>query len=324
MPSITTRRIAAVFLGMLALGGCSLLSPSKSEVMLRGGISVAELEKEILNLADRYAMGVAEAVDRIRIKSPESEKRGPLLLFKLRNATSAYDVVTSGDALESLLDLLTLIELQNIVWLDENVLSTLAGMPNVELLAGVLRKARKEAWDLAAKALSKEQLDCVHKVIAEWRARNPEIRMVSFARFSSGTGPASTSILNDLRSGLGGLINPLGSTNRSVEATHDVAVRALFFSKRLPMLLEWEVEAAAGGVASLPEVKRLQRDAETLTRTAAELPAEARSLLWSAVAGLAILLVVGFALLMLYRRLSLGWQRRVPVQKPPTRVLPAP
>src|SRR4051812_8932562 len=184
---------------MVPLLGCSLLAPSKSELTLHGasskGITVAELEKETQNLADRYAMGVAEACVRISRKSPESDKRGPLLLFKLRNATSAYDVVTSGDPLESLLDLLTLIELQNIVWLDEGSIKTLSGMPDVELLAGVLQKARTEGWDLAARALSKEQLDKVHKVIVDWRARNPEVRMVSFARFSSGTGPASYSVL---------------------------------------------------------------------------------------------------------------------------------
>jgi hypothetical protein len=324
------RRVAPVLLGMVSLSGCSWISPSKSELKLHGdasgkGITVAELEKEIQNLADRYAMGVAEACDRIRRNSPESDKGGPLLYFKLRNATSAYDVVTSsGDPLESLLDLLTLIELQNIVWMDEGLIETLSGMTDADLLAGVLRKARTEGWDLAAKALSKEQLDKVHKVIADWRARNPNVRMVSFARFSSGTGPASYSVLNDLRSGLGGLLDPMGSTNRSVEATRDVAARALFFSKRLPMLLDWEVQAAAGGIVALPEVKRLQQDVDSLTRSAAELPAEARSLLWSGVAGLALLIVTFFALLSVCRRLSLGWSRRPDVRKPPTRVLPAP
>src|SRR5580765_2983936 len=156
-------------LGLLLLTGCSWLTPDKKSQTLPGSspagtITLRELEGEIQDLADRFAMGVAEAVERIKKQSTEDEARR-LHYFKLRNAMSAYDVVTSGDALEGLLDLLTLIELQSIVWIDENRLAKYADVEGIDFLASMLKSSRKQAWDLAARALKKGQLTRVRTVI---------------------------------------------------------------------------------------------------------------------------------------------------------------
>lgn len=310
--------------GILLLQACSWLSPAKEDMVLpgsskQGPITVGELEKEIQDLADRYAMGVAEACDRVSRLHPDPRTQRSMLFLKLRNATSTYDAVTSGDALEGLLDLVTLIELQNIVWVDEKRVDRLPASEGSEHLRVMLGKGRTQAWELAARALTKDQLKKVRSVIPDWRRRNPEVQWVSFVRFSSGTGSASFSLLNELRSELGGILNPFGGTTRSVDETREVAAKALYFSKRLPMLLDWEAQATAGSIAEIAQVGRLEEHASSLSRTAAALPEEARSLLRMAILGLAVLMGLGFAFVLVYRRLSLGWQRKV--QKPPTRII---
>jgi hypothetical protein len=306
---------------LMLSAGCSWLTPDKKNQALPGAspdgpITLRQLEGEVQDLADRFAMGVAEAVERLKKQASEDERRR-LHLFKLRNAESAYDVVTGGDPLEGLLDLLTLIELQNIVWIDEGRIARQAGRPGSEYLATTLGAARKQGWALAARALPKNQLTKVRAAIQDWRKANPDVQSMSFVRFSSGTGSTGLSTLNEIRSGLGSLLNPFTSTTESVDQTRELAAKALYYAKRLPMLMEWEAEAAAEGVAVLPEFSRL-------SRSVADLPAEGRSLIVTACAGLAGVVLLTFVLLAVYRRLSFGWERKLTPapQRPPTRLRP--
>ncbi|MBV8879498.1 MAG: hypothetical protein JO332_06030 [Planctomycetaceae bacterium] len=310
---------------LLCLQACSLLSPSKEDVVLKGNspkgpISFGELEQAVLDLADCYAMGVAEGCERVARGSADPAVRRSTLYLKLRNATSTYDVVTSGDAFDALLDLVTLIELQNMVWVDEARMARYPPGPARDSLQATLSKSRTDAWALADRALTKDQVRKVKGAIQDWRKRNPEVQWVSFVRFSSGTESTAFNLLNEIRGGLGGLINPFGGTEKSVEETRQVAARAFFFAKRLPMLLEWEAEAAAAGIVDTTQIA-------ALSRGVAELPDQARSLLRHAAGGLLVLLLAGFALLLAYRRVSLGWERKqrpASSQRPPTRPLPAP
>lgn len=310
---------------LILLSGCTLLSPTKEEITLHGdrkSITLGDLERETQDLADRYAMGIAEACDRIRRESPDPALQRGTVMFKLRNATSAYDVVTAGDPLESLLDLVTLIELQNIVWLEENRIERYSATEGAAVLKAALTRSREDAWSLASRALTKDQLKEVRRVIHDWRRRNPDVQWVAFARFSAGTGGTGFNLINDLRSGLGGILNPFGSTNRSVDETRDLAAKALFYSKRLPILLGWETQAAAMNIAELPTVTRIEQTVKTLSETATVLPAEARALTRTVLAGLAALLGIALALALVYRRLSLSWQRKYVPARPPTRPLP--
>lgn len=325
--------VSGTLLGAITLGGCTLLSPTKEEWTLHGssplgGITLGQLERETEDLSDCYAMGVAEACDRVSRQASDPVTTRSMLFLKLRNAMSAYDVVTSSaDSLERMLDLLTLIELQNIVWLEEGRVDQLPRVPGTTDLRTALGKARENAWALAARALKTKQSEKVREVIREWRRQNPEVQWVSFARFSSGADAARSSLLSDIRQGLGGLINPFGSTTRSVDETREVAAKALFYAKRLPIILGWESEAAVVRIVDLPPLRRLEQNASSVTRSVADLPRTVRRLLLGVAAGIAVLLLLAFTLLLAYRRLSLGWERRfrpASPQKPPTRVLPAP
>ncbi len=318
-------RTPTLALGVLCLQACSWISPSRGELTFHGSspagpIAVIQLEDEIRDLADRYAMGVAEAVQRLRREVPEAEQRG-LLQFKLRNATSAYDAVTSGDALEGMLDLLTLIELQNMAWLDEGRIERYSAYPSAGFLAATLGRSRTEAWSLAERALTRPQQEKAREAIREWRRRNPDVQYMSFVRFNAGSGTASFSLLNEIRAGIGGLLNPFGSAAESVEQTRDLAARALYYGKRLPTLLEWEAEASAARVAELPEVRQAVRDASSLSRSVAAWPADGRALILVAFGGLAALLGLAFLFAELSRRRSPPAERRSAAgERPPTRL----
>jgi hypothetical protein len=315
-------RNAGILLGTLMLSACSVLSPDPADLTFQGAspdapITLGQLTVEIRNLADRFAMRVAEACDHIKAGTDSWEIRREAHLLKLRNATSAYDAVTGGDAPEGLLDLVALIELQNIVWGDGGAASRDFHDPAASDLLAALGDSRKEAWELAARVLNQGQLDKFKEVFREWRRQNPGVQGVAFVRFNSGAGAGSASLLHEIRSGLGGLINPFQSSTHAANATRNLADRAFYFTKRLPMLLEWETEAAAGGTVDLNRVERLVEDASSVSRAAAGWPREAKTLLQFALTGGAGLLVLTFALLAGVKSLDLLMARKSSGKPPP-------
>ncbi len=311
-----------LLVGLACLHGCSWIAPSKKHLTLQGSspagpITVGELEDALRDLADRYSMAVAEACDRLKGQVPE-EERGKLHHLKLKTATSVYDIVTSGDAPEELLDLLTLIELQNLAWIDEKRITRFSPYPGSEALAAAFDRGRKDAWELAERALDRKQLADVRSAILEWRRQNPDLQYMSFARFSAGTGTRGSSVLTELRVGLGGLLDPLSSTTESVDRSRELAAKAFFFAKRLPMLLEWEAEASAAGVAEVPAFRRVEQSISSW-------PSEGRSLILVAGATLAGVIGITFTLMGLYKGLGAFLARRrpaEPAQRPPTRLHP--
>ncbi|RPH47521.1 MAG: hypothetical protein EHM91_05680 [Planctomycetota bacterium] len=306
-----TSRAAILFpalLGALSLAGCSWLSPEPKEATLKGSskeeITLGELEKEVRDLADRSVMRLGEACDQIKQQAPTWEARRHAHLIKVRAATSVYDAVTSGDILEELLDLTAMIELAAVIWVDDRVAERLFGAALSRPLITSFEGARKEAWALAARALNRKQQERLKSVIRDWRDRNPTVDVAAFIRFNSGAGDPAGSLLKDIRGSLGGILDPFRSTTQSVDATRYVAERAFYYSKRLPMLLNWEAEATAGQVVDLSRMEELLTDVSMASTTIARLPDEARNLVLQGFLAAAGLIVLTFLLAGVYKNVS--------------------
>ena len=306
-----TSRSAILFpalLGALTLAGCSWISPEEKEITLKGSskeaITLGDLEKEIRDLADRSVMRLGEACDQIKQQAPSWEARRHAHLIKVRAATSVYDAVTSGDILEELLDLTAMIELAAIIWVDDRVAERLFGAALSRPLTVAFEGARAEAWALAARALNRKQQERLKTVIRDWRARNPEVDVAAFIRFNSGAGDPAGNLLKDIRSSLGGILDPFRSTTRTVDQTRMVAERAFFYAKRLPMIVNWEAEATAGELVDLTQVDQLLKDASTASVTIARLPEEARNLVLQGFLAASGLIVLTFLLAGVYKSVS--------------------
>jgi hypothetical protein len=225
-------------------------------------------------------------------------------LIKVRASTSVYDAVTSGDILEELLDLTAMIELAAIIWVDDGVAERIFGASLSRPVITALEDARQGAWKLASRALTKKHQERLKAVIRDWRARNPEVDVAAFIRFNSGAGDPAGSLLKDIRTGLGGIIDPFRSTTRSVDATRYVAERAFFYSKRLPMIMNWEAEATAGELVDLTQLDQVLKDVSTASVTMARLPEEARDLVLQGFLAASGLIVLTFLLAGVYKNVS--------------------
>ena len=291
----------------LIVGGCSWISPEEKDTTLegsspKGGITIEELEREVRQLADRGVARVAEACDQIKRQAKSWEIYQRAHLAKVRTAMAVYDAVTTGDPLRELLELTVLIELGEIIWVEEGEAVRIFGDDWSKPLIAALEHTREEAWELTTRVLKKDQQERLKAVIREWRARNPEVQVAAFSRFSSGAWYQGSSLLTDILS-LGGILDPLRSTSRTVEETRHVAERIFFYAKRLPTVLEWETEAAAWDIVDRPRMNRLMTDVSSASATITRLPDEAHSLVLYGFLAAAGLIVLTFLLAAGYKSL---------------------
>jgi len=85
------------------------------------------------------------------------------------------------------LDLVVSATLQSTVWIDENRAEEVFG-DRAPILIRALRTMRVEAWELAAKLLTQDQLEQLDYIIIEWRRLHPEVEDVAFVKFDTFAG----------------------------------------------------------------------------------------------------------------------------------------
>jgi hypothetical protein len=102
--------------------------------------------------------------------------------IKSLGSIAVYDIVTSGDPLSQLLDLLLYATVQSYIWIDEGEAVKIFG-DRADGLIDQLRAARLDIWRVAEKALTREQLETLDNMIFRWRRDNPDLDYLAFIRF---------------------------------------------------------------------------------------------------------------------------------------------
>lgn len=270
-------RILVLFLGA-ALAGCGLFTTDPEDRILRGsrgdGLTVLHLSERTKNFADRFVQMMADACDDLKESAPTAAARNEALLLKLRTASSAYDIVTSSHPLQEMLDMLVQVELQWIVWVREGKGETLFGRAAKERLGPALESARKEINALARQVMQDDKIEAVQKLVLTWRERHPDVQSTAFIRFGPFLEAPGGDIVGQIFSSFGSL-NPLDPAASSIERVGKSADDIFYVVKRMPMLLEWQIEAAMTGTlasveAAADESRGTLREGTSLLREAAE------------------------------------------------------
>src|SRR5204863_3705915 len=139
------------------------------------------------------------------------------------------------------------------------------------VLIHALRTARIEAWELAAKVLTQEQLELLDYIILEWRRTHPEIEQVAFVKFDNFAGTRSAGLLMELRAG-GGFLAPLSEASQVMKDWGRLTERAFWYSKRAPNIAGIEAEGAVNEILAAPEIASLIQTAGRLGQTAESIP----------------------------------------------------
>jgi len=272
--------LACLTLLALACGGCGHLffppSQPKAEVnslKATAGepVSMALLELEVMRFADSYASLEAEAADDFIAKAVTPEARIAGVKWKLGQATAAYIDATGPNAALNALDLVVLATASRMVVEDQGIqMFGEAALPVVE----TQRRLETNAWGLASRVLKPDQQQELMRMIEAWRRQNPNqlhVDAIRFRELAAAVGMAqqvATPPPNSVFSLL--FLNPLSGldpTATAIQETRQLAERAMYYSQRMPTLLNWQVQLLSLQLVNQPESKQILSDAERLTRS---------------------------------------------------------
>jgi hypothetical protein len=254
-------------LACLLLGACAL--QGGEDVGLRtapGGksgrpITVDELDQITKSFADRYVLLLSNACDEILHDVPSERQRRDARRLKLSGATAAFDAATGPDPVKQLVDLAVGVGLQKIVWVDEGQGERLFGSDAARRLSEALETADRELWGLCGLAMKPGQIDSLQKAIRDWRRANPGLPWISDVRFDAIAGVNAPIFID----GIAGALTPAsGSVTDSIGRARLLGQRVFYYLKRLPRLLDWQMEDAWVNTLSAPEAAAVLRG---VTRT---------------------------------------------------------
>jgi hypothetical protein len=257
--------------GGLLFAGCASIGIGKKAPVAAHALKMApgDLDDLTSAYADRYVLLVSAATDQIKAQTTDLTRKHLAQRLKTESATSVYDIVTSGDAYGRLLDLTVAVTLQSEVYIDEDQAETAFGKELAPILIRALREARVEIWEIAAKALTPEQLDDLDSVIVEFRKKNPTLPNVINVRFSDFASSTGKSMTGDA---WGGLFGQIDEARKSVDQARRFGEQAFYYGKRAPLLISWQLEENADEMASKPEFAEFLADVHRFGELAEHLP----------------------------------------------------
>lgn len=251
-------RILPILLAAV-LSGCSV-SKKPEEPPERdaanSGPTLVDLEQLARNYSDRLVVRLSSACDQIKQENQDKEAFVKAHELKLTVAMSAYDIITSQgeasnipSALVRVIDLLILTQLQAIQWIEEDGGRKAFGEQGGEQLSTALAKSWEDVGALASRVFTPEQLDHLKAMVVAWRRENPEaewltsIRLDQIAQVKEGE-----AWLKSLGEGW-----RLPEPNpRAVDELRLIAQQELFYMKRMPILLDWTLEATLNDMTFVP------------------------------------------------------------------------
>ncbi len=267
----------------LALTGCGLLRPKRSPAKVEikslkigtnevtAPMAFEVLQNQVQRFADDYASKVAQSVDDYMAHVNTPEARLAAVRWKLSQARAAYIDATGANPALNVLDLVVLATVSRLVMEDEvDQLFGPEGQPILEMH----RKLEAEVWNAVSRVIKPERQQELRSLIDEWRRKNPNQRYVSATRLRElatllGKAPqASTTAPSSVLSLL--FLDPLAGLDPTAEAiqeTRQLAERAMYYSQRMPTLLNWQVQMLAYEMADQPEFRQVLTNTEQLTRS---------------------------------------------------------
>jgi hypothetical protein len=133
-------------------------------------------------LADSYVTSATQVYDELLATTQQPAIKKWAMSQKVATATASYTNATQENPFVGGIDLVILITLKRMA-LEEYWVPNLLKDEGTKALAAA-KKAEEEAWTMAAKVLSKRQVDDLHEIIDQWIADHPGQYYVGWVRLT--------------------------------------------------------------------------------------------------------------------------------------------
>ena len=131
-----------------------------------------------MDFADRFAATVATATQKFEGGQASQQVRLTSARLRFYPLASVFQVAAGQDPGIALLDMVVQVTLSRIVWEEYWQLQVYG--ERAEVLTVVFRKLEADIWSIAARVLTKGQVEELRDVILEWRQKHPGEIAVSF------------------------------------------------------------------------------------------------------------------------------------------------
>ncbi len=159
----------------------------------------------------------------------------------------------------NLLDIVVLVSLERMS-IEEHWIPSLLHDDGKDLLAAY-EQSEREGWELAGQIFTDQQIADLKNTVARWKRENPAFYYTAFIRFTDFITAAPASKNQQLLpSSLFGLLNidPLAGLDPAIEEAERfrmLSERLVFVGMRLPVIMNWQVEAATDRIMSNPSIQ---------------------------------------------------------------------
>ena len=226
---------------------------------------LSKLQSVLFSYADKYMSAIVQATFLIQRQDPTNpELRLRMHSLKLLVTSTVQQLAVSPNPESTLLDMMVYGTLHRIS-LEEDWARKLYG-DAIDRLIPVMQVLEKEIWDIASGYLTEKEIDEVRKLIHAWKLENPDLKVVSFIRFSDFASMRSKSPLVEKARKSGFLVDTSDAV-KAVDQALLLAERVLHYSQRLPYIIEWQVERVFYQLAVEPEIRQSLAQSQCITQS---------------------------------------------------------
>ncbi len=224
-----------------------------------------ELDQATYSFADRFVTTLADACDRAAKDNSSKEAVKQALRLKLHNASAVYAIATGPNPLGQLLDLATVVTLNKLVYVDERQAVRRFGDRHA-IIEQAFSTIHDDIWRVAGRFLQPQEIRSVQRLIQEWRHQHPEGTLMAYVRFDDFS--RARAGLSQEAPEIGGLFDRIDKVNQTMQTAQQFGERALFYTQRLPRLLQWQTERTVEAVLDNADLQRLQAAVQQVSNAA--------------------------------------------------------
>lgn len=241
---------ALILTGALLVAGCSSPNAQPAARPSNGSIAIASLDEARLitqGYADSYVTAAIQVMDELRTsKRPDVVKWA--MAQKVATATASFTNATQSNPYVGCIDMVILVSLKRTAleryWIP-NLLREEGGKASA-----AAKRAEDDAWGMAEKLLSRQQMDDLRGVIETWVADHPDQYYVGWVRLTdiaSERKLTSQSPQLKVPGNIFGLLylDPLASLDPVTQEMRNyraLTERLTYLFMRVPMIYSWQAE----------------------------------------------------------------------------------
>jgi hypothetical protein len=246
-------RICLVFL-LLPVNACSVAQTRSKDTKphaTKAQMTQEELQAAVISYADRFIAIVGQAAFKFEKELPTPEARLIASARKVYSLSAVTEIAAGPNPGAALMDLIVISTLNRLVW-EDYWRPQVFGMP-ATIIVDAFKKMENDAWHLASKVLTPQQLEELKDLILDWYADNPDQHAVDYIRFSDFGDLGKKPYLKEIQKP-GGLLAPIQEATQAADEIRMTSERAMFLLSKMQIIAGFQVEMVYKQLVMQPEV----------------------------------------------------------------------